>query len=222
MAVNTDISIVNRALQAIGTRSNITSLTEDSNEAIEANKLFVPVRNQVLRAARWPFARDYDTLTLHKTATGSPWTRDQPEQPWLYSYEYPAECIHPRMVSGGVRFISGTDHDDGIRVILTNVPDASITFTRLVTDYDLWDDMAIQAFVSALAGFLVMPLNGSLQQAQGQINQANQHLRAAQAEAANEQMFGVDVTPDWIAARSDEPAIARDFFVNPNGPLFSL
>ena len=43
-----EVDIANRALSAIGTRSQITSLTEDSNEARSCKLLLEPLRDELL------------------------------------------------------------------------------------------------------------------------------------------------------------------------------
>lgn len=100
----TVLGIWNRALAAIGTRSTVAGLNEDSNEARNCAILYDGVRDQLLQAARWNFARGMLRLTLLKAAPGTPenpvtsatptqWNATMPQIPWLYSYAYPAECI---------------------------------------------------------------------------------------------------------------------------------
>lgn len=223
-ATHTQLTLTNRALQMIGTRSKVAALDEDSNEAIEALKVFDVIRDQVLRAARWNFARKTEVLELLKERTTEPWDDTQPEPPWMYSYIYPEDCIHPRWITSGARFISGTDHDEGERIILTNQANAALVFTLRVEDFDLWDEGARQALVSGLAAFLAIPLTGSLQMAQGQIDRANAHLISAREQDAQEQVVINDHTPDWIAARGTDPLAmtVNSFYTNANGALFDV
>lgn len=98
------LNIWNRACAAIGTRTSIAGLNEDSNEARQCALLYDGVRDQLLSTARWNFARGMATLTLLKAAPGTPerpattntpltWNATMPQIPWLYSYAYPAEAI---------------------------------------------------------------------------------------------------------------------------------
>jgi hypothetical protein len=52
-----ETSICNRALNAIGTRSTIASLGEESNEARQCNILYASTRDSLLTMAAWNFAR---------------------------------------------------------------------------------------------------------------------------------------------------------------------
>lgn len=101
------VSVTNRALQAIGTRSTIAAMTEDSNEAKNATLCYDAVRQQLIRAAPWNMATATATLSLIKSApgtienTGTQGVWDQASQPppgWLYEYLYPADCLRARKV----------------------------------------------------------------------------------------------------------------------------
>lgn len=113
------VDIANRALQSIGTRSTISSLTEKSNEAIQCNLAIDPFRKQLLRMAPWNCATNYNSLSLVCAAPGTPenptagqnvWTKGIPAPPWAYEYLYPSDCLRPLWIvpqfstgfSGGV------------------------------------------------------------------------------------------------------------------------
>lgn len=97
-----NVDIVNRALSAIGTRTNIASLSEISNEAINANQLFFSLRDELLRMAPWNCATNYNLLTLITATPGTPennatgqiaWSKTLPPPPWAYEYLYPSDCL---------------------------------------------------------------------------------------------------------------------------------
>lgn len=100
------LEIYNRALAEVGTRTTVASQTEPSAEARQCNIAYPGVRDQLLRAANWNFARKTATLALLKAAPGTPenpnipanpvWSNVYPPPPWLYEYAYPSDCI--RMV----------------------------------------------------------------------------------------------------------------------------
>lgn len=102
------ISIVNQALQDIGTRATISAMNENSNEARVASRTYYSTLKQLLRAAHWSFAKKTDLLTLSKAAPGTPenaaagqatWDPSlYPPPPWLYSYIYPIDCLAIRAV----------------------------------------------------------------------------------------------------------------------------
>lgn len=96
------VTICNRALQAIGTRTSIASLTEQSVEARNCNLIYDDTRDEVLQMAYWNFAQKTAYLALLKSAPGTPtnasstasqWSTLFPAPPWLYQYEYPTDCI---------------------------------------------------------------------------------------------------------------------------------
>lgn len=99
--------IANQALSLIGTRSEIASLAEQSNEAISASKWIDTTRRQILRMAPWNSATNFNTLSLVCSAPGTPenptsttnaWAKGIPPPPWAYEYAYPADCLRPLLV----------------------------------------------------------------------------------------------------------------------------
>lgn len=103
MTTNTDV--VNRALQAFGSRTTVTAteLTNaSSNEAIQANLIIEELRKTTLRMAPWDCAFNYNNLTYITSAPGTPentsagttlWVKGQPPPPWIYEYQYPVDCL---------------------------------------------------------------------------------------------------------------------------------
>lgn len=103
MAIS-DTDVANRALSAIGTRSQIASLQEISNEAQQCALLIYPVRDELLRMAPWNCATNFNSMDLICAAPGTPenpsvgnsvWTKGIPAPPWAYEYVYPQDCIRP-------------------------------------------------------------------------------------------------------------------------------
>lgn len=106
--------IANRALAAIGSRSSIASLSENSNEARACSTLLEPLRDELLRMAPWNCATNFVNLSLICAAPGtlentSPatltWERGQPPPGWLYEYAYPSDCLRdlwivPQLATG--------------------------------------------------------------------------------------------------------------------------
>lgn len=98
------VDITNRALQDIGTRTTISSMTENSNEAIQANLIIQPVCDELMRMAQWNCGTDYVNLTYITSAPGTPenttqpttlWAKGQPAPPWSYEFQYPVQCLRP-------------------------------------------------------------------------------------------------------------------------------
>jgi len=102
--VTSQVDIANQALSLIGTRSQIASLDEQSNEALAVNKWIDTCRRRLLRMAPWNSAKNFNVLALIAAAPGTPenpsggtvtWQKGQPPPPWSYEYAYPADCVRP-------------------------------------------------------------------------------------------------------------------------------
>lgn len=103
--MTTSADIVNRALGFLGTRTTVTAAelaSNGSNEAIQANLIYVPYRNQLLRMAPWNCAFNTASLNLISAVPGTPentsaatniWVKGQPAPPWAYEYQYPVDCL---------------------------------------------------------------------------------------------------------------------------------
>jgi hypothetical protein len=106
--MTTRIEIINRAMIAIASRSDVASLTENTPEARQSALIYEPTRDAMLRAAPWNFARKMIYLTQTKAVPGVPgstaaassaWNpATMPAPPWLYQYAYPADCAHMRYI----------------------------------------------------------------------------------------------------------------------------
>lgn len=113
------VDITNRALQDIGSRTTVASMSENSNEAIQASLIIQPVCDELTRMAPWNCATDYMLLQYITSAPGTPenstlpsssWAKGQPPPPWAYEYQYPVNCLRPLWIvpqyqtgfSGGV------------------------------------------------------------------------------------------------------------------------
>lgn len=98
------VGVTNLALQAIGTRTTVASLTESSNEAIQANLVITKLRDDLLRMAPWNCGMKTAILAYITSVPGTPenqspatplWQPGQPAPPWLYEYQYPVDCLRP-------------------------------------------------------------------------------------------------------------------------------
>ena len=79
-----DVQIAKLALQHIGDRFDITSLTEATPEAEQVNLVFENVRDALLREHPWKFALRY---VKPASMSGTP-----PAQ-WGYMYAYPSTAV---------------------------------------------------------------------------------------------------------------------------------
>lgn len=100
-----DTAIINRGLQAFGTRTTVTTAEMNAlstNEAIQMNLIYTAYRDQLLRMAQWDCALKYDNLIWLTSIPGTPentspftssWQRGQPAPPYAYEYFYPDDCL---------------------------------------------------------------------------------------------------------------------------------
>lgn len=105
--MTTLVSITNMALQKIGTRTTVASMSEQSNEAIQSNLMITDLRDQLLRMAPWNCATNFNNLVYITSAPGTPenpnqgtsnWEKGIPAPPWAYEYQYPVDCLRPLWV----------------------------------------------------------------------------------------------------------------------------
>jgi hypothetical protein len=102
--MTSEVDVANRALALVGTRSQIASLDENSNEARSVKLVFHAQRDELLRMAPWNCATNFTPLALLAAAPGTPenptagadvWMKGVPPPPWSYEYAYPNDCLRP-------------------------------------------------------------------------------------------------------------------------------
>lgn len=108
MTANLDIG--NRALQLMGSRTNMTLAefnAQSSNEAIQCQLIMFQLRDELNRMAPWDCVTKWGSLTYITTVPGNPeqpnsgspnWQPGQPPPPWSYEYQYPVDCLRGRMI----------------------------------------------------------------------------------------------------------------------------
>lgn len=231
----TTVSLCNRALGQIGARSSVSSLNEGSTQSDACNLFFNSTFQNLARTARWACLRKQANLSLLAAAMGTPenpngTTLPLPPTPFLYSYQYPSDCLAMRFIvpsfpslatgvpqttatvnsptylpGGGQIFFaigySVDNQNNPITVILTNQSQAQAVYTVNQPNPVIWDSLFEQAFVSSLAAFLVPALSLNLPLMQGSIASAEKLITAARVADANEGVTVVDHVPDWMRAR---------------------
>lgn len=218
------VQIANMALDVIGTRSSIQSLSEGSNEANAISRHIDNAIDAMLRACHWNFARKQVPLTLLQDGT-----QGQPvPAPWLYEYAYPSDCVLMRQImpmiqtqeiepsigassaagvvayGNAVRFVAGTDLDingNPIEVILTNQPMAIGIYTFRNTNTAMWDALFVQGFAAYLGARVCMTLTGDKGTQQLALREAQQYAIDAQKMNGNEGLTVIDTVPEWMRVR---------------------
>lgn len=219
--ISDEVSVYNMALDAVGTRSDVSATTEQSREAEVCRLWFGPTRDLVLRAAPWSVATGYSRLALLATRNDTlAWVATDPAPGYHFAYAAPSDMIAPRFMSTYGRFIQGKYGNQ--RALMTQDEAALLVYTRLEEQVALWDSDLAMAIVLGLAAAIAMPLHGKAQRAKNAQDQANILILQARANDANAQENQLDTIPDWIAARGSNFQAPNNRFFFPYGPLISV
>lgn len=230
-----DVDIVNMALAAIGTQSTVTSInpSDGSTEANNAAILYTPVRQGLLRAVNWNFARKQANLNLLKSATD---TNSTCPVPWQFEYAYPQDSLRLRFllppftntstssgtvipagvtlappwpVGVNIPFTVAVDTDsknNNVRVILSNLQNAIAVYTADISDPALFDSGFVDAFVHMMASRLVIALSGNQGLSDRMMKTAQGYIDGARISDGDEGTQQQNRTPDWIRVRGHIPS----------------
>ena len=237
MASQSPVTVCNLALLSIGARAQVSSIfpSDGSTEADACSTLFSFVFQQLARTAKWGCLNKQSELSLIQAAQGTPenptgTSLPLPQQPWLYAYLYPSDCllmrqVMPQVVSTGsainqlsvansvtpwvgdsfqIPYATGYSTDsygNPLEVVLTNQENAIANYTVDQESPLSWDALFTSAFVASLAVYLVPALTLHLPLMQMQIKTAEQLIATARGMDGNESPIVQDVVPSWIQAR---------------------
>ena len=204
------VDICNIALNRI--RANtISSLTESTREARVCNSIYEVIRDEVLEAAPWDFARkSLELSVLSETYTG-----------WDYAYQYPTDCILARYiikntessayafkdpgaiqgVTSRVKYAIYTDSSLASKVILTDQADAELVYTAKVTDVNMYSSGFRLALSRRLAAELAVPIKGKESLQATCLQEYEYYLARAGAANANEDEDKSDDANPFVEAR---------------------
>lgn len=161
--------ITNRALAQIGTRSQITSMTDGSAEALYANLLYNPLRDFLLREGDYAFSLKDDVATSVAGAV----------PPWTNAYTYPTDALR-------LRSLIPTVYDaldplpipfsiavlGSVRLILTRESISRILYTKAPTSEDLWDSLFTESFTRLLGSALAFALENRIEASNVKLQEA--------------------------------------------------
>lgn len=105
-------------------------------------------------------------------------------------------------------------------VLLTNMPQALVCFTRNVTDPNFFDESFLRAFVQALAANMTTALTGDLKLYDALTKMTNNFIMEARLRSANEGLNAIDIMPDWFRVRGMGPSVGTGPWIAEYGPLF--
>jgi hypothetical protein len=212
------IEICNMALGNVRAKS-INSLDESSIEAQTCKLRYDTARRFVLRDTNWQFAKKTAVLQLLTI---------EPLQ-WVFSYQYPGDCLNIKMVTGDFAFKDSTAEGlanrwryvdeyiqpefavpyeilnvDDSKTIATDQTEAYVIYTKDVSNPTLFDDIFSTALSEYLSTLIAIPLVGAdLGIKMIEVNAAKykQSIDAAISANQNEQKAGTKRLPRQIAVR---------------------
>lgn len=192
------VEVCNWALSHIGTKSTISSITENSNEARQCNILFNGARDFVLRDHPWRFAEKRVALA----------DLDDAPPDWDYAYGYPSDCVNALIIlpedketDDPVPFVVGVASDLNSKTILTDKEEAWLKYTARVTNPTVWDPMFAVALSWQLAIQLALPLTGKKSIRDDALRGYALALSAAKTADRNESEKDDERDAEWISGR---------------------
>lgn len=128
-----------------------------------------------------------------------------------------------RLGAGAVPFTVAVDVDQNgneIAVLLTNIGTAltgppQLVYTKRLLNIGLWDAQFLMGAKSALAAWLVNPVNASAAMMQQAMGIAKAMLDSARISDGNEGPQSFDHTPDWISIRGGGRSRPTGLFIAP-------
>jgi hypothetical protein len=205
-----EIDICNLSLSHLGETANISSIDppEGSSYAESLARFYPIARDITLQAFPWGFAMARDFLALLQ----SPGDEGNPYN--VFVYAKPADCLEPVAV-----LMQGAEDKDaqpfdteanqaGTEIIICDVPQAILKYTRIITDTTKFSPMMVDALAWLLASYMAGPIiKGDAGTAKGKECLAIYQTQIANAEVTA--MRGRKVRtgygehePDWLQARN--------------------
>lgn len=255
MASQSQISTCNLALLSIGARAQVSSIvpSDGSAQADACAALFTFVFQNLARTARWGCLNKQATLTLIQAAQGTPenpagTSLPLPQQPWLYGYLYPPDCllmrsVMPPVVTSGsainqtslsnnvtpqipgqyqISYATGYSTDingNALELVLTNQENAVANYTVDQENPASWDSLFTAAFVASLGAYLVPALSLNPPLMQAQIAIAEKMIGLARGMDGNESPLIQNHDPDWMRARAGATGLSGGMGYNAYGPI---
>lgn len=220
MAISSEVGIYNLALNAVGSRDNISSPTEASREAEVCNLWYSPVRDQILAGAAWPEATKFRSLALVAEQPSTGWVAGSPRPGYLYAYAVPSDLLRPQYMTDFSQFLL-TNHDDNQRVIHSNNAEPVLAYTFRLENISLWSSELQMAVVYGLAAHICMPLSGKPSRAKMLLDRANSFLWAARESAANTSTEQFEYVPESLRQRGYSGGVETRYYY-PTGSILSL
>lgn len=166
--MTTNVDVTKRALAEIGTHSQITSMTDGSEEATYANLLYLPLKDFLLTEGDYDFS-SASTPAVLIGPTGAPWG---------FSYAYPTGALRIRsLIPVGydefnpVPIEYSITSTAGLRYIFTKIQVSGIIYTYSAPE-DTWDSIFTEAFTRLLASALAFALENRIEASKEKLSEA--------------------------------------------------
>ena len=176
--------IFNMALNELGVSAPIANAdAQDDSRAIILRNFFETARDEVLKCFDWSFAEKYRTLT--------PTTDECPDPRFFYVYDVPNDCLCAREVyekggDGTKRKFRVSANSEGKKIILANVSDVVLRYTRRVDNESFFDSeyaMTLALYLAALTG---QTITGNAERANNALKKYWDKVRYGQISSAQE------------------------------------
>src|ERR1700721_2750664 len=179
-SVTNPADVLNLCLRRIGYKLRVGSLFDGSTAAKAALGVYAQARDEVLVENDWDFAERNLTMTLLKSAPVNGYVppvvwnpATNPPPGWLFSYQYPPDCLKVRAVKPVPLFVLNFDpqpnrfflandnnYTPAQKVILCDVPNANLVYTGKITDPTTCNTGYTDSLAAALGRRLVPQLIG--------------------------------------------------------------
>lgn len=198
-----EVDICNLALAHLGDNATVASIDppEGSAQAEHCARFYPIARNALLELHNWKFATRRATLAKLDVES---WN-------WGHAYAQPAGVLRLLAVlpAEASPDAEGQPYDtentqDGIALILTDLDDATLRFTALVTDTTKFSPLFVDALARLLASYLAGPVlkgDAGKAEAKAQFAAFRAVLSQAMVSDANQRKVTPEHTPGWIAGR---------------------
>lgn len=190
----------NLALGHLG-QPEIAQMADATTRARKIRQFFPAARRATLRLKPWNFATAWVTPAKDPVAGIGDLTN---------RFVMPADCLRVRFIKGdnrrewsietGSAAVGGVDVE--ATILVTNIDDPTVCYTRDVTAVRLWDDLFLQGFALMLAGYTAQSLGRSRELSESLKAQAASAVAGAATIDAKES--GGEKSrpePSWAMAR---------------------
>jgi len=197
-----EVQVAKLALQHIGDRFDITSLTEATPEAEQVNLVFENARDAMLAEHPWTFCKAFYSPARLSGAVPSH---------WAYMFPYPTDGLKvwriedpmgPNRPPIPFNVLRATVGGASTKVIVSNESEPEFMYSAKITSPSEWSPHFVLALSWRIASMIVMPLTGSADVKDRVQRDARMEIGQAKQQDSNEGIWVEQSRdPDWIEAR---------------------